>query len=306
MKTNFTFSFLTILILFSGLNLRSQDLPTLIINSDTVSFGNGLSLPFWVKSGNNIVLYQNVSMVSIIEFETDSSELIFSNVINLTSDSLVPNGKIWKIEAIGLEGSSGALYNNQNQAPPSPKVFDYPGTYNWKVPPGVTKICIEVWGGGGNGGIADPAYFMFNGAGGGGGGYGYGCYAVTLNQSFIITVGEASQTSSVGTLISATGGSNATVVNNNPIAGIGGASTAYYNINGSSGGNGTQSMAGKGGCAGNGGAGGIKENAYSDPLQSQNFSEDGHAPGGGGMGAIFYLYSYNPGKGAPGRVIIYW
>lgn len=93
-----------------------------------------------------------------------------------------------------------------------------PGTVNWTVPAGVTRIGARVWGGGGGGGSSDVTGNA--GAGGNGGSYSEGAYSVATGQVLAITVGAGGAgyvsvagqdgspggTSSVGALLTATGG----------------------------------------------------------------------------------------------------
>lgn len=171
--------------------------------------------------------------------------------------------------------------------------FTSSSTFN--VPAGVTSLEIEVIGAGGAGGGN-------GGGGGGGGGYAKGTYAVTPGQILTVTVGAAGGgpaggTSSVGTMISATGGDNGTFVNNPSIGGggIGGSGTGgTINRTGGTGGGGywTYFGGGGGGAAGslsNGGNGG-NTIAWTGQCQTPGGAAGtgGGAPGGdGGKGAGF-------------------
>lgn len=70
------------------------------------------------------------------------------------------------------------------------KEWNSPGTYTWKVPPGVNSITVDMVGGGGGGGGSSEV-----GSGGGGGGGGAGGYytgatmAVTPGETLTIVVG---------------------------------------------------------------------------------------------------------------------
>ena len=83
-------------------------------------------------------------------------------------------------------------------------IFEQNAIYNHQSIPGTGPL-IEVTGAGGNGGG--------NGTGGGGGGgYAAGIYTLTPNTDYTITVGQNSgnRTSSFSSLLSASGGTNAT------------------------------------------------------------------------------------------------
>lgn len=310
--------------------LTAQNSTSLVIDNISNQFSN-ISLPYWLKSGQTIDLGTNAKSVSIIEFTVNGIALEFSQVISLTSVQTVPQNKVWKIEGIGeiLQNSfippsnglssSGASYSSTSNLPTiyqSPLKYDVPGTYNWQVPPGITFVCIEVWGGGGGGANVTNNQ---NSGGGGGGGYGYQCFNVLSGTSYTITVGGGGSSSlsggssSVGSLISASGGSPGSFATNciSASGGTGGTSNASFNIVGGTGGIGTGCPAtfdgigfgGKGGKGGNGGNGG-------GPVDWGSNGSPGIAPGGGGGGVYTApLINNTPrlgGPGARGQVIIYW
>jgi len=214
--------FLILLFSIAFFSLHAQNDPVLSIDGVNTTFKSGLSLPYWLKAGQTLDIVSNVKSVSILEFSADTINLKYSQVISLTSLQTVPVGKVWKIEGLGMGIIGSTIGGFSTSSAPliftSPKIFTTSNTYDWIVPPGITKICIEVWGGGGNG---------VYGNAGGGGGYGYECFTVVSGTHYTVVVGNVgynsniqnSGTSSVGSLISASGGT----------------STAPYNINGSSG-----------------------------------------------------------------------
>lgn len=310
---------ITILMFIMGIvsNTFSQSQPYLLIDNVNTQFTT-VSFPYWLKAGQTINLSTNSKSVSILEFNVNGTNLEFSQAISLTSSQTVPTNKVWKIEAIGLIESSTSLVNLSNSGTStssgstnlptiyqSPAKYSTPGTYIWKVPPGITSICVEVWGGGGKGGSS--GYALGRGGGGGGGGYGYECFSVVPGTSYTVTVGAggissniATQTSSFGTLITATGGSagGAGSSGTNGVGGIGGTSSATFNLSGYNGfgGNGTNS--GNGGNGANGGFGGVTSGGAGYPPTS------GSSPGGGGGSGDSYITG--GAAGAPGQVIIYW
>jgi len=98
------------------------------------------------------------------------------------------------------------------------EVFDAAGADTFTVPAGITRIMVEVRGAGGGGGKGNTGTAV--GQGGSGGGYGMGIFAVTPLSDHTVTVGAGGLgsnggnctvggpggTSSLGLLISATGG----------------------------------------------------------------------------------------------------
>ena len=301
----------------------SQQAPALKIDNDTTYFTSDISFPFWLKAGQSLQSLQNVKNVSILEFTVDSTgNMKFSRIVsgNLNTPSIVPAGKVWKLESIGLSSvynSNQISINNSGQVShgfsssaipsifTSPKTFRTPGTYQWIVPPDVTKICIEVWGGGGNGGgvMTDGSSGVFEGGGGGGGDYGYECFSVVPNTVFNVIVGSSGESSSFANLISASGGQNGTgyIPNINHLPGLpgpGGTSTAYFHVSGN---------IGNGRLGGSGANGGIGGDCTGDYYYCQG--SNGVFPGGGGGGSHTANGNLNipsGGLGAFGQVIIYW
>lgn len=288
---------LFLLLILIANQIIAQTDPVLSIDGVNTTFKSGLSLPYWLKGGQSIGLVTGVKSASILEFTEDNGNLKYSQTISLTTSQTVPMGKVWKIEGLGLGINGTAISGFSNDVLPtifiSPKTYSTPGSYTWKVPPGVTNICVEVWGGGASGSTF---------GGGGGGGYGYQCFNVIPNTDYNIIVGSGGpsgnpsiqqsygETSSFGNLISASGGTPSLSTSS---AGIGGSSSAIFSIQGNSGlipnlngGN------GNGGNGGNGGPGGVSNGGY------------GNSPGGGGGGNP--NYNNSQGGGGNGQVKIYW
>ena len=299
--------------------LFAQKTPTVYIDNTPIKFQGDLSLPYWIGAGKTLQLGQEAASASAMEFNVIGSSLEFSQVVHITSTGTVPSGRIWKIEAIGLGLNSSEIATNGFSTAATPTIFTSPitysiaGTYSWIVPPGVTNICIEAWGGGGKGG--NGLISVSGGGGGGGGAYGYDCFTVIPGTNYTITVGAGSnaggQASSVGTLIIANGGTNGSdgsAANGDGIGGVGGISVAGYNINGSNGSDASTSATsgnwygGSGGSGANGGLGGNGANNSNTPPSNGTF------PGGGGGGGNIYSNSqyWNGRLGANGQIIIYF
>jgi hypothetical protein len=81
------------------------------------------------------------------------------------------------------------------------KVISTPGVYTWTVPQGITKILVELWGGGGGKGGNGGGFRLYStggpihsvggiGGNGGQGGYNKGILSVSSGQNFSIKVGS--------------------------------------------------------------------------------------------------------------------
>jgi hypothetical protein len=291
------YTLLAFCFLFSKIIFAQND-PVLSIDGVNTVFKSGLSLPYWVKPGQTISLVSSVQSVSILEFIEDNGNLKYSQTISLNNTQTVPSGKVWKIESFGFKEEGKGVINFSNNIIPSimtsPVTFSTPGTYSWKVPPGVTNICIEAWGGG----AGASSY-----GGGGGGGYGYQCFTVQQCTEFIIKVGAGGgnstngDSSSFGNLLTAYGGKTST----SNLLGTGGNSNANYFILG---GNSTllnpNILSYTGGTGGNGGNGGNGNSGY---------DQNGGSPGGGGAKTYvssYPSYYYLYGTGASGQIKIFW
>jgi hypothetical protein len=308
-KITLSFSFLLASILSF-----CQTSPSLIIDGKAIKFESDISLPYWLDAGKTISLGANAASVSILEFTIDSNNLIYNKTIHLTAISSVPNGKTWKIESIGVGKnpnypSMNGFTNDQKPSIfTSPYTFSIPGAYTWTVPPGITSICVELWGPGGRG--DNNCCGRGSRGGGAGGGYGYECIAVTPGQNFSVRIGSGKvsfQDTTFFDTLFATGGQPG----GNSIA-QGGSSNAKFNIRGENGGGVTASTyanLSKGGNGANGGLGSESPNsAYDsddlDNLYPNGWSRAAQIPGGGGG-----LLSESNGEilyGASGQIKIYF
>jgi len=310
---NFFFRISTLLLLGLGTHLPafSQCKPAISIDNKLTVVNPadpfGVTFPFWLKEGQTIAPASSVTAISAIEFSVVGTALEFSQVLYITSVSgeTVPDGKVWKIEAVIKENNSSQYTKSQ---------FTNPGTFEFKVPGCANQICVEVWGGGGAGGsCANPGTGTITAGGGGGGGYGAECFSVTPGATYSVTVGaggtgattgagQAGGNSSVVGLISASGGGGGAIgITSGGAGGGAGTSNASSNAPGQAGENGTSTFSGAGGAGGNGASGGAGRNTSAT-------GNAGSAVGGGGGGA------YNSGNSTPraggnggnGQVIITW
>jgi len=219
--------------------------------------------------------------------------------------------------ATGPQGATGATGPQGATGPTTPiglgqSAFVEPGTTAFAIPPGVNSMIVEAWGGGGNGGdVPTPGTGTVSG-GGGSGAYIRQAIAVAPGQPFAITVGDATQPSSVVSglfnITAAAGQNGVTSTNITAQGGTGGAKSTIPNaitISGQNGDDGfrmtsTETTVYQGGAGGNapfGGAGGKGAIGFFG-----NFipPRNGQQPGGGGGGSVS---GSNIGLGAPGMVI---
>ncbi|MFT5478796.1 MAG: hypothetical protein ACI8Y8_004165 [Planctomycetota bacterium] len=168
--------------------------------------------------------------------------------------------------------------------------FTSPGMDLFTVPAGITRIMVEVRGGGGGGGKGDTADAV--GQGGSGGGYGMDIFAVTpLSDHTVVvgagglgsnggtcTTGAPGGTSSLGLLIDATGGGGGGGCGSSSTPG---SSTAALNFTGQTG---QQYF-----------------NQQGSPENPGGACGDGSTAGLGGAGNAFFGRD-----GSPGNVVVFW
>ena len=147
------------------------------------------NLPIWVSEGK-IISWTDNNYISVLEFNVvPISSTTGDGSSNSTSAATNSFGNV--IPSSDSNSSIPSIFD-------SPKVFTTGGT--WIVPPGVTNICIEAWGKGGDGGNSDENENLYKrGGGGGGGAYGYDCFSVTPGATLNITINDTG--TSVGNLI---------------------------------------------------------------------------------------------------------
>jgi hypothetical protein len=210
------------------------------------------------------------------------------------SDGSQGVGKVLTSDASGNAtwqnaSATGVVFSNM-------QVYATAGTFTFTIPVGVTKIMVEVWGAGAGGSCS-------NNYAGGGGGYGKGIYTVTPSSNYVVivgaggiggTLGTNGGSSSLGSLISANGGSGSSGF------GLGGTSTAPFNISGGDCFSTNYAYGINGGNGGNGGQGGRTPIGVSD---NSGNGRNGVAPGGGGGNC---WNGTTGGNGAPGRIVIYY
>ena len=77
---------------------------TIMVNGSPMLVDDQTSFPFWLESGSSISPETSVSAISVLEFNVksndDGNDMVFNQVLSLTSESSVPEGKVWKIESV--------------------------------------------------------------------------------------------------------------------------------------------------------------------------------------------------------------
>lgn len=174
----------------------------------------------------------------------------------------------------------------------------YATSSTFTVPPGVTCIKVETWGGGGKGGNRTTTG---TGGGGGGGAYSRSVLTVAPGDTYDITVGTGSTTYAPGgtsscsylsvILVSAVGG-NSVTTDNNPFGATGGAGSSCLGDVKRSGGSGSYGY-------GYGGGGGSSAGTFSNGTNASDWP-GASAPSGGGDGGDGNHIDPNGGDGSPG------
>jgi hypothetical protein len=211
------------------------------------------------------------------------------------------------------------------------KTQTFSSTATFTVPASVTQLTVEAWGGGGRGSTLST---NIGGAGGGGGAYMKGILNVTPTNTYTVTVGTGSSTTTAGgdswfstnTTVIAKGGLSA--ADNTGTGAIGGLATAacipclsFISYNGGNGANGSSGNYGGGGGSSSGTAIGgntaTNVNGATAPTgggnggngrnSSQGNGSIGAGFGGGGGGALRTSSSTRTGgSGANGQIILSW
>lgn len=188
----------------------------------------------------------------------------------------------------------------------SVKSFTASGT--WTKTSGAKNAIIKVWGGGGGGGNTTTS--SSGGGAGGGGGYSEGMFDISAMNSTLVTIGAggisvAANTSgaggnggnsSVGTLISASGGAGGTSTTGSP----GGISTGGGTILSFAG------QSGQGPLSSIGGTGGASYSTFGGLPHNSSAGDSGGFPGGGGAGGtkVSTTQFFASGPGGNGCAII--
>ena len=86
---------------------------TITVNGTPMLVSDDISFPFWLESGASISPEVPVSSISVLEFNIvanpNGNDMVFNQVISVSSSATVPEGKTWKVESILMEKYSNNL-----------------------------------------------------------------------------------------------------------------------------------------------------------------------------------------------------
>lgn len=262
-----------------------------------------LAMAYSAHSADVVVVRDTVTK------QLKNSSMTVTNVGVITSANAVTSGAVQGVNTSAGAGdagkvikldASGLIATNMLPAVATSSDFSrmavYSTSQSWTNSFGVTRVLIELWGGGGAGGSGGGA--NTGGCGGGGGAYIRSIQTVTNNQICAFTVGG---NTSWGSLSANAGSAGA----NGMVSGAGGTTSGTgandETVGGQAGGAAGTVIVGAGGSAGKGGGGGLPaiSNAGGNP------GGPGADPGGGGGGGAGNGFGAG-GAGGTGRVIIWY
>jgi len=91
---------------------------TITVNGTPMLVSDDISFPFWLESGSSISPEIPVSSISVLEFNivpnNNGNDMVFNQVISVTSNSTVPEGKTWKVVSVLLENQWFEVENSNS------------------------------------------------------------------------------------------------------------------------------------------------------------------------------------------------
>jgi len=264
------------------------------------------NMPFNIASGDTVFVLQGATNMDTTWVLTNAGPITVGTtpLAFAGADVASLNGLTGHVTLSA--GTNIAFFTNGNALiisakVPSFQVFASSGTF--VVATNVTRITVELWGGGGGGSgynYSDShGATNYTGGGGGAGGYGWNVFNVIPGSSYTVTTpadsvgGAAGGTTSFGSLLSATGGAaGANATSSGPgLGGAGGISTGGA-VNFTSGSGFSGVAGGTGGGAWRGGSGGGSGGGAgsSGPGSGGNGSLGNGSGNGGGSGIVIVYY----------------
>ena len=88
---------------------------TITVNGTPMLVSDDISFPFWLESGSSISPEVPVSSISVLEFNivpnNNGNDMVFNQVISVTEEQTVPEGKTWKVESVLIGNESNSMVN---------------------------------------------------------------------------------------------------------------------------------------------------------------------------------------------------
>ena len=103
---------LTSILLLLAVSLQAQ---TISIDGTPMLVSSDVSFPFWLQSGASINPEPPVASISVLEFNivatANGNDMVFNQVLSISSSATVPEGKTWKVESVLQENQSFEVSN---------------------------------------------------------------------------------------------------------------------------------------------------------------------------------------------------
>lgn len=99
---------LVIVLIFLPSSIKTQNFPSIKIDGNEILISDFSMFPYWLKSGHSLELGANVKLISVLQYDVVSNtgsgnDLVFEDVLLVTSAQIVPANKVWKVESVGLD-----------------------------------------------------------------------------------------------------------------------------------------------------------------------------------------------------------
>ncbi|NTW31370.1 MAG: collagen-like protein [Bacteroidetes bacterium] len=86
----------------------TQTIPTIFIGGEEVLANNFSISPYWLNAGQTLAIGNKVKSISVLQYNIapalgGGNSLQFESILSVTTQQVVPTGKAWKIESVGLD-----------------------------------------------------------------------------------------------------------------------------------------------------------------------------------------------------------
>jgi hypothetical protein len=103
---------ITSMLLLLTVSLQAQ---TVTVDGTPMLVSSDTSFPFWLQSGASINPEPPVASISVLEFNivaiANGNDMVFNQVLSISSSGTVPEGKTWKVESVLQENQSFEVSN---------------------------------------------------------------------------------------------------------------------------------------------------------------------------------------------------